>query len=166
MTTKLADPVAEVHAAAMERRELRRNRLETRTDKEVRTAWLEGRTLPSIYAGPEIRPAETAAESWDDIVLRYGGQLNRGWPEMRLVAVIAAAAATRGDGAAVAAVKAARELDRPQQAGLFRNLQELEKDADAVRTGAARVITRCLAEWARLRLAETEREVPSGVRIG
>ena len=153
-----------VRAGAMERRELRRNRIETRSTEEERKAWLEGRTLASIYAAPEIRPAETIGEAWDDIVLRFGGQLNRGWPEMRMMAVIAAAAIARGDDAAVAAVRLARELDLPQQAGLFRYLKDLAEDPDAVRTGAAQVITRCLAEFARLRLAGTVQEVPGGRR--
>jgi hypothetical protein len=136
------------YRAARARLEERRNHWVTYTDLEHLRAKLEGRTLrDSSIADPDFRPAATAGEAWDDLVVRTAGPLHRGIPEYRFLAVLAAAAREGGAAAAVKAVKDARQLTPAQQHMTYGNLLSLEKDPGERFTDVQQVVRACLGEW-------------------
>jgi hypothetical protein len=151
MTTEAEiDPA---YRAARARLEERRNHWTTYGEAEHLRAKLDGRTLrESSTSDPEFGPAATAAEAWDDLVIRGGGPLNRGFPEYRFLAVLAVAARDGGAAAAVKSVKGARQLTPAQQAATYRNLESLKKDAGFA--DVERAFSAVLAEWERIGLAQ------------
>ena len=153
MTTEAEiDPA---YRAARARLEERRNIWHTFTEQEHLVAKIEGRTLrDSALSDPEFRPAATAAEVWDDLVIQLGKPANRGFAEYRFLAVLAAAARDGGAGAAVKSVKDARELTPAQQHATYKNLLSLERDAGDRFADVHRVLGAVLREWERLGLAE------------
>jgi len=157
MTT--AAEIDPAYRAARARLEERRNRYVTYTEQEELRAKLDGVELPRVgmYA-PEFRAPATAAEAWDDVVVRLGGPLNRGWPEHRYLAAVAAAARDGGAAAAVKAVKDARQLEPAQQHAVYKNLLSLEKDPDKRFADVQQVVRAVLAEWERLDLAQGDEQ--------
>jgi hypothetical protein len=151
MTTEAEiDPA---YRAARARLEERRNHWTTYSEAEHLRAKLEGRTLrESSIADPDFRPAATASEAWDDLVVRTGKPTNRGIPEYEFLAALAAAARDGGADGAVKAVKAARQLTPAQQAATYKNLELLKKDAGFA--DVERVFSAAIAEWERLGLAQ------------
>lgn len=92
MTITAEAGIDPAYRAARARIEERRNQWVTYTEIEHLRARLDGRELreSSIY-DPEFRPAATAAEAWDDLVIQFGKVTNRGFPE-HLLDVLADAA--------------------------------------------------------------------------
>lgn len=153
MTTEAEiDPA---YRAARARLEERRNHWVTYSDDEHFRARVEGRTLrDSSTSDPEFRPASTAAEAWDDLVIRTGNPLSRGFPEYRFLAALAAAARDGGEAAAVKSVKDARQMTPAQQHQTYLNLGSLEKDPGARFAEMQPVFRAVLGEWQRLDLAQ------------
>ena len=121
---------------------------------ERRQAWLEGRELPrmDLYA-PEFRPPRTPAEFFDDLIIQWGRM--PAFPECPLLLAVAVPAQAGDTAAAVKAVKAAKGLERPVQASVYRNFEAWRTHADAVDTGASSTVLAVEAEWERLKLATT-----------
>lgn len=141
------DVIAEAHRAALARHEERRVHFRQYTRAQELQAELDGRTLEYVPVNsPPFREARTAAEFWDDQLLRFASPLNS-CPENRVIAAVAIAARDGGADAAVAAVRAARDLTRPKQYAVFANLTSLAADRDGARFGADRVIGQVLAEF-------------------
>lgn len=155
------DGVAAAFAAALARREARRNVYRSYTEAERLQAVLEGRALErvSVFA-PEFRDAASAGELWDDRILQAGKEPVRGRPEFRFLAGLAAAARDAGAAAATAAVRDARELDWRQQVAVYGTLRHWKGEPLAVKFGADRVVAAVLAEWDRLGLATQPPEDP------
>jgi hypothetical protein len=153
MTTETEiDPA---YRAARARLEERRNRWTTYTEAEHLRAKLEGRILrESSIHDPEFRPAATAAEAFDDLMVQVGSPANRGIPEFRFLAGLASAARDGGATAAVKSVKDARQLTPAQQHATYENLLVLKKEADSRFADMERVFSTVLAEWERLDLAQ------------
>jgi len=149
------DDAAPVFAAALERKQSRRNVYVSYTEAERRQAWVECRELPNPPVnGPEFAAPKSAGEWWDDrIVERW---TVRGWPETPLLVVTAAAAAWDGDDAARAALRAAGNLEPALQWTVFQNLRLWRSHADAARFGVERTVDVLLAEWSRLKLPERD----------
>lgn len=143
--------VAEARRAAVERLQERRNVWESHTEAEQRRAWVDGRALPrmDIFA-PEVRPGQTLGEWLDDRVLERTALA--GFPETQVLTGILEAA-RQGQGDAVKAVKAARQLDRGVQAVAYRNVLAWKGHADAPKVGAEALMNAVLTEWERLGLA-------------
>jgi hypothetical protein len=147
------DEVAAAYAAALERKQDRRNVYRSYTEAERRQAWLKDRPLPNISINaPEFREPKTAGEFFDDRIIERGKLT--GFPETPVLVAIAAAA-RESAAAAVAAAKAAKGLERPVQAVAYANLLLWKGHPEAGVTDAERVVVAVLNEWSRLRLTET-----------
>lgn len=156
MTAVIArDPLAAARQAALERYEQRRNQYESHTDAEHRHAWLEGRSLPrqDLFA-PIFRAPQTLGEWLDDRVLERNGVLLT-CPETRILIAVAEAA-REGTGAAVRAVRAARQLGRAAQWVTYQCLVQWKDRDDAGKTGGEQLVSAVLAEWSKLRLAQKD----------
>lgn len=157
MTT--AAEIEPAYRAARARLEERRNHWTTYTEAEHLRAKLEGRTLrESSMNDPEFRPAATAGEAWDDLVVRLIGPLNRGDPGFRFLGGLAAAAREGGAAAAVKSVKEARQLVPAHQHVTYKNLLSVEKDPGERFADVQQVLRAVLAEWKRLDLAQGDEE--------
>ena len=66
-----------------------------------------------------------AAEAWDDMVIQFGKVTNRGFPEHRFLAALAATAHDGGAGAAVKSV--------PVHTGEFGSTYELDPPSSSAR---------------------------------
>jgi hypothetical protein len=161
MTTEAEiDPA---YRAALARHEERRNRYVSYSEVEELRAKLDGVELPRVgmYA-PDFRAPETAPEYWDDQIIRFGNFLNRGWPEHRFVAGLAAAARDGGAAAAVKLVKDARHLEQDQQAAAFQNVRAMEDGTGAKLADVQRVVKAVLGEWEKLDLAQLAGDAEAG----
>ena len=155
MTTAVMAPTApmrEAWEAARERREARRNVYQSYTEAEELRARLEGRTLERVsIMAPQFRGPSTAAEFFDDRILERNSSF---WGLRETPVLIEVAAAAReGAEAAVRAVKAARQLDRPAQWVVCQSITAWGR-GDAAKTGADQAVNAVLREWSRLRLQQ------------
>jgi hypothetical protein len=149
------DEVAAVFGAALERKKRdRRNVYVSYSDAEELQARLDGRQLEKVglYA-PEFKDPISAAEWWDDLVIRHGSPLGGGsFPGSPVLVAVAAAARDGGADAARAALKGARQLEPQVQFSIYRNLVLWRKEDAAYRFGADLIVGQVLAEYERLRL--------------
>ena len=156
MTATVTAPAAarEIYEAALARVRECRVPYEAFSELDRHKAWLDGRTLPKadIYAS-ELREPRSAAEYFDRKICEWGGLLS---DPVAPVLLAIADAAREGAEAAVRAVKAARKLDERAQWTAYRNLSRWRQGHEAARTGADRIVLAVEAEWARLRLADTD----------
>lgn len=150
------DEVAAAFRAAVERRNTERRYVREWTVAERREAWLDGRELPERRLhDPDYRRPETAADFWDDRIIERNSSLH-GFPETPVLYTLAVALRDGDEGAAHAAVTAARHLEPRVQFCVYRNLQLWGKRDEAFRFGADQAVGQVLAEYERLGLPTKE----------
>jgi hypothetical protein len=149
------DEVTAAYGAAVERKKRdRRNVYVSYSDAEELQARLDGRQLEkvSLYA-PEFKDPSSAAEWWDDLVIRHGSPLGGGgFPGSPVLVAVAAAARDGGADAARAALRGARQLEPQVQFSVYRNLELWRKEHTAYRFGTDLIVGQVLAEFERLKL--------------
>jgi hypothetical protein len=147
------DEVTAAYQAAVERKKRdRRNDDRLYSRGERLKAEMQDTELPrnSVFA-PEWREAASAAEWWDDRLMERNRSLH--WlPETPLLYSLAVALRDGEAAAALAAVKAARQLEPAVQFCVYENLRLWRGHDLASKFSAERAVDRVLAEWDRLKL--------------
>jgi hypothetical protein len=158
------DEVTAVYQAALERKKRERRYVREYTAAEKRQAWTEDRELPERGLHDPDWVTRSAADFWDDMIIRHGSPLGGGAFPESLVLVAVAAAARESAEAAVRALGAGRHLSPAAQAAVFENLRTWKAEPAAMQYGADRVVGQLLAEWDRLELAQLADEQQEAYR--